>query len=137
LINITAPEDIALSEINEAVSLVQEAADPDAENIFGALINDDEEAKHVKITLIATGFTPRGAEKRAVPPPVQARVAAARAGDGWLASRGGLRTAASDRALGRVASQLDVLGGSLTPAVDEETWYIPTFLRKQGSALSE
>jgi cell division protein FtsZ len=58
LINITAPRDISLQEINEAVTLVQEAADPEAEIIFGSLINDNPDSQEVKITIIATGFSP-------------------------------------------------------------------------------
>lgn len=57
LINITGPEDIGLNEIEEAVLLVQEAADPEAEIIFGSVIKPDSD--EVKVTIIATGFSPR------------------------------------------------------------------------------
>lgn len=57
LINITGPEDIGLNEIEEAVLLVQEAADPEAEIIFGSVIKPESE--EVKVTIIATGFSPK------------------------------------------------------------------------------
>ncbi|MBS1982995.1 MAG: cell division protein FtsZ [Bdellovibrionales bacterium] len=55
IINITGPEDLTLHEINEAVSLITEEADPDAEVIFGSVFND-KLGDAVKVTVIATGF---------------------------------------------------------------------------------
>ena len=57
LVNITGPRDISLMEIDEAMGLIQNAADPDVNIIFGALV-DEEMRDEVKITLIATGFQP-------------------------------------------------------------------------------
>jgi cell division protein FtsZ len=57
LVNITGPRDISLMEIDEAMGLIQSAADPDVNIIFGALVNE-EMRDEVKITLIATGFQP-------------------------------------------------------------------------------
>ena len=58
LINITGPADLSLAEVDEALSLVREAADEDANIIFGSVI-DDTIGDEVKITIIATGFAPR------------------------------------------------------------------------------
>lgn len=55
IINITGPESLTLHEIHEAVSLVTEEADPDAEVIFGSVFNE-EIGDAVKVTVIATGF---------------------------------------------------------------------------------
>jgi cell division protein FtsZ len=55
LLNITGGPDLALSEINEAADIVAQAADPDANIIFGAVI-DPRLENEVKITVIATGF---------------------------------------------------------------------------------
>ncbi len=55
LLNITGPGDLALSEINEAADIVAQAADPEANIIFGAVI-DQRLENEVKITVIATGF---------------------------------------------------------------------------------
>ncbi len=58
LINITAGRDITLQEINEAICIAQEAADPEANIIFGSLV-DENARDEVKITVIATGFVTR------------------------------------------------------------------------------
>ncbi len=55
LINITGGPDMTLHEVAEASSLVQRTADPEANIIFGTVI-DDEMSDQVKITVIATGF---------------------------------------------------------------------------------
>ena len=55
IINITGPEDLTLHEINEAVSLITEEADREAEVIFGSVFNTDS-TDSVKVTVIATGF---------------------------------------------------------------------------------
>ena len=55
LINVTGGPDISIVDINEAANLIMEAADPDANIIFGAGI-DETMADDVRITVIATGF---------------------------------------------------------------------------------
>lgn len=55
LLNITGGADLGLLEINEAAEIVQDAADPDANIIFGAVI-DEEIKDEIRITVIATGF---------------------------------------------------------------------------------
>ncbi|MBQ9325381.1 MAG: cell division protein FtsZ [Clostridia bacterium] len=67
LINITGGSDISIMEINEAANMVMEAADPDANIIFGAGI-DESLGDEVRITVIATGF-----EKTPFPPREPAR----------------------------------------------------------------
>jgi cell division protein FtsZ len=58
LINITGGPDMTLVEVNQACSLIQEAAHEDANIIFGSVISD-EMADKLKITVIATGFNHR------------------------------------------------------------------------------
>ncbi len=55
LLNVTGSSDLGLFEINEAASIITEAADPDANIIFGAVI-DDKQGEEIRITVIATGF---------------------------------------------------------------------------------
>lgn len=62
LINITGGNDISILDINEAANLVMEAADPEANIIFGAGV-DESMGEEVRITVIATGF-----EKTPFPP---------------------------------------------------------------------
>jgi len=55
IINITGGSDLSIHEVNEATSLIMEAAHPDAEIIFGTVI-DESLKEGVKITVIATGL---------------------------------------------------------------------------------
>lgn len=55
LINITAGPDVGILEINEACSVVHDAAHEDANIIMGAVINQ-EMAENIRVTVIATGF---------------------------------------------------------------------------------
>src|SRR5437773_3695780 len=59
LINITGGHDLLLHEVSEASCIIQEAADPEANIIFGAVL-DERMSEEVKITVIATGFDKRG-----------------------------------------------------------------------------
>lgn len=56
LINVTGGRDLGLLEINEAAELVQKSVDPDANIIFGAVI-DESIVDEIVITVIATGFS--------------------------------------------------------------------------------
>ena len=55
LINITGSEDMGLDDIESAASLVQEAAHPEANIIFGASFDPSMEDE-IRVTVIATGF---------------------------------------------------------------------------------
>ena len=55
LINITCSEDMGLDDIESAASLVQEAAHPEANIIFGASFDPSMEDE-IRVTVIATGF---------------------------------------------------------------------------------
>ena len=55
LFNVTGGSDLGLFEVNEAAEVIKEAADPEANIIFGTVI-DDRMRDEVKVTVIATGF---------------------------------------------------------------------------------
>jgi len=55
LFNITGSSDLAMSEVDEAAKIITSQADPDAQIIFGAAI-DEKLIDQVKVTVIATGF---------------------------------------------------------------------------------
>ena len=71
LVNVTGGESMSLHEINEAVSVVVDAAGRDANVIFGAVI-DDSMGDAISITVIATGFG-RVEERRAGEPAFHGR----------------------------------------------------------------
>jgi cell division protein FtsZ len=58
LLNITGSSNLSLYEINEAAAIVTEAADTDANIIFGAVI-DETLGDEIRVTVIATGFEQR------------------------------------------------------------------------------
>jgi cell division protein FtsZ len=53
--NITGGADLTLFEVNEAAEIIQQAADPEAEILFGC-VHDERLSGLVKVTVIATGF---------------------------------------------------------------------------------
>ena len=59
LINITGGHDLLLHEVSEASNIIHDAADAEANIIFGAVL-DQTMKDEVKITVIATGFDRRG-----------------------------------------------------------------------------
>ena len=63
LLNISGSSNLSLCEINEAAEIISEAADPDANIIFGSVI-DDNLGDKVQITVVATGF---GSSNKSVP----------------------------------------------------------------------
>jgi cell division protein FtsZ len=91
LLNISGGSDLGLFEVNEAAEVIASAAHPDANIIFGAVI-DDALGDEVRVTVIAAGFdrTEPG-EEAGTPPTVMARDGE----NGWL---GGPRRAEDHRA---------------------------------------
>ena len=77
LLNVTGGPDISLYEINEAAEKVAEAVDPEANIIFGSVIDPDMEDS-IRITVVATGF---GKEPSSIPAFGQGTGTAAKAGD--------------------------------------------------------
>jgi cell division protein FtsZ len=63
LLNISGPSDLGLFEVNEAAEIISEAAHPDANIIFGAVI-DDALGDEVRLTVIAAGFDRFEGERR-------------------------------------------------------------------------
>ena len=94
LINITGSEDMGLDDVETAANLVQEAAHPDANIIFGATFDETLEDE-IRVTVIATGFEEGGAKKPQAP-------AAAKAGE---KSPEKLYSSAAEKAESEVASQ--------------------------------
>uniref|UniRef100_UPI0013D6156E cell division protein FtsZ n=1 Tax=Myxococcus vastator TaxID=2709664 RepID=UPI0013D6156E len=140
LINITGGRDMTLQEVNEALTLVHDAADSEAEIIFGSLI-DENISDEVKITIIATGFVHRDAPKvRTVTPvvqvplsrPAQSVLANAREEVASLVPTKGSGsrqlTVESSKA---VSARTAVVKDAPLP-LDEDQFDIPTFLRRQG-----
>ena len=77
LVNVTGSMDIGLEEVESAANLVQQAANPDANIIFGATFDESLEDE-IRVTVIATGFD-EGKEVRSPFTQAAEKVAAAEA----------------------------------------------------------
>ena len=62
LVNVTGSADLTLDDVETAAGIVQEAANPDANIIFGATSSDEFEDE-MRVTVIATGFENRETEE--------------------------------------------------------------------------
>jgi cell division protein FtsZ len=141
LINITGGRDMTLQEVNEALTLVHDAADPEAEIIFGSLI-DESIQDEVKITIIATGFVQRDTKVRQVapvvqvpmsvrpPPPPAAAMREREEVASLVPAKGGSRSLAAVESR-PVSGRTSVVREAALP-LDEDQFDIPTFLRRQG-----
>ncbi len=105
LLNITGGKDLGLFEVNDAAEIIQNEADPNANIIFGAVI-DESMSDDVRVTVIGTGFDHRPGPQH--PPRVARR---ARAPTAALASqiasaptwRSPTRTSTCRRSCGRAS----------------------------------
>jgi cell division protein FtsZ len=153
LINITGGDDMTLVEVNEAATIIQEAADPEANIIFGAVL-DSAIKERVKITVIATGFgRPEDAARRVAglgaplhapaaqepmaarspaPPPVQPVLTPLGPGTAFMRRTASARVE-EEETLDQEGG-LPPQGGGFQPnsqAVRKDDLDVPTFLRKQ------
>ena len=118
LFNITGGNDLSMFEVDEAARIITESADPDANIIFGAVV-DDNFTGQVKVTVVATGFAQE--EKTHAPASlVQKHLGAQRLTSGAHQKEGEERSVIGD-ALFRSTS-LDL---------SEEELEVPAFMRKK------
>jgi cell division protein FtsZ len=133
LLNITGGPSLSLHEVDEAASIIREAADPQANIIVGQVINPDM-GEDLVVTVIATGFDreepsgkppslerPASASVRASQP----ALAAVRASGGGAPSRNLERPTF----LRRLTAKRD--GQGRLGLIPDDEWDVPTFLRKQ------
>ncbi|MEK6690199.1 MAG: cell division protein FtsZ [Nitrospirota bacterium] len=120
LINITGGEGLTLHEISEASTLIQETADPDANIIFGSVINPEMEDE-VIVTVIATGFE-NGAETKGKE--IETYTGKTIKLKDYMTNTTKREPLAFLRK--SVANEIE-----LDLGLDSDEWDIPTFLRKQ------
>jgi cell division protein FtsZ len=73
LLSITGGRDLSLWEVNEAAKAVAEAAHPDANIIFGAMVDDKLGDDQVWVTVVATGYSDQRPRRREERPPASAQ----------------------------------------------------------------
>jgi cell division protein FtsZ len=133
LINITGGTDMTLHEVAEASSLVQRTADPEANIIFGTVI-DKEMSESIKITVIATGFVrdevvKADAAKPGVKPAVRTDAPMAPRHD--IETPAFLRRSPSSQAQAQASVPTPEASTTLHYAPLPDDLEIPTFLRRQ------
>ncbi len=155
LINITGSASLKLAEVQQACTIIQNAAHEDANIIFGAVL-DEKMKDSVKITVIATGFREASRRKR----PEQQASFAARHDDALdfpepvgpaepmpepvpqavmssgfdRAAEGGPVPVAMAHASGEVVS-LDSMRNAIVANFEQEDLDVPAFLRKRGEVM--
>lgn len=136
LLNITGGPNMSLHEVEEAASIVQHAADPEANIIVGQVINP-EIGDDLIVTVIATGFE---REEAPAARPVTPERATARTPNGRPTQQvlSGVPPLGSDRPhkdldrptfLRRMGEQREAV--ERVAVVGDDEWDVPTFLRKQ------
>jgi cell division protein FtsZ len=108
LVNVSGGADLTLFEVNEAMSIIHDAADPDANIIFGAVL-DERLTNEMKITVIATGF--------------DKAVAAVEPSRAFAASQ--------PVSEGRVTGPIGIPGSSASDPLRREDINVPAFIRKK------
>jgi cell division protein FtsZ len=133
LLNITGGPTMTLHEVGEAASIIQDAADPQANIIVGQVINPDAK-EDLTVTVVATGFErdeplarpSAAAERGATPRPAEPALAGVREAIGEEQAKRMEKPAFLRRFTNKRETQ-EKLG-----LAADDPWDVPTFLRKQG-----
>ena len=126
---------MSLHEIEEAASIIQQTADPEANIIVGQVINPDM-GEDLVVTVIATGFEREeeaagmsiGTERATARAPKPAQPVLAGVGAGGAADRP-MKDLDRPTFLRRMSDARESIDRAALVAEDE--WDVPTFLRKQ------
>jgi cell division protein FtsZ len=137
LINITGSASLKLAEVQEACSIIQSAADDDANIIFGAVL-DEKMKDAVKITVIATGFRDSDRPRRKTESTGFTVNAGADDFDSEPASSPVVmesHQASSMPAASAEVVSLDNMRNAMIANFEQADLDVPAFLRKRGDAM--
>ncbi len=124
LMSIAGGSDLGLFEINEAASLVQDAAHQDANIIFGTVI-DDSLGDEVRVTVIAAGFEASGRKA------VIGGIAGEKGGAHRIESaKAGKLTSALFEPVDAVSVPVHTNGSTLSIGGDDDDVDVPPFMRR-------
>lgn len=128
LFNITGGNDLSMFEVDEAARIITETASPDANIIFGALI-DENYTGQVKCTVIATGFDESElSQTAAYSTPAQRYLTGKSGGASQQPQMQSPRQ--PERELSREDRMMDLSPKSSAPQLDEQELEVPAFMRK-------
>jgi cell division protein FtsZ len=127
LMSIAGGSDLGLFEINEAASLVQDAAHQDANIIFGTVI-DDSLGDEVRVTVIAAGFDATGAGRK----PVLGGSAEEKMGGAHRieSAKAGKLTSTLFEPVDAVSVPVHTNGATLSIGGDDDDVDVPPFMRR-------
>ena len=126
LMSIAGGSDLGLFEINEAASLVQDAAHPDANIIFGTVI-DDSLGDEVRVTVIAAGFEASGPGRK----PILGEAVGSTGGAHRIESaKAGALTSTLFEPVDAVSVPLHTNGATLSIGGDDDDVDVPPFMRR-------
>ncbi|MDQ6975025.1 MAG: cell division protein FtsZ [Mariprofundaceae bacterium] len=146
LINVTGSSEMGLHEVTEAVSIIENMVDEDANIIFGC-VNDDSLGDELLVTVVATGLCESAMKKPTAMPrneaknvPMPAATAAPSSRNAVprnvapsipMGSRFDYRNAGTGEAAPTTPSRSSRKASNAVSAYDEEQLSIPTWIRKQ------
>lgn len=119
LFNIVGDKDLTMTEVDEAAKIIKSSADPDANIIFGAAI-DDNLSDQLRITVVATGFD---STKQTLGTFLQTRSYEPPTSNNTMPSR--------QQEPEPVHQQQPVREEPKKPETQEDEWDIPAFLRQK------
>jgi len=137
LINITGSASLKLAEVQEACSIIQSAADEDANIIFGAVL-DEKMKDAVKITVIATGFRDSDRPRRKTESTGFTVNAGADDFDSEPASSPMVMESHQASSMPAASSEvvsLDNMRNAMIANFEQADLDVPAFLRKRGDAM--
>jgi cell division protein FtsZ len=127
LMSIAGGSDLGLFEINEAASLVQDAAHQDANIIFGTVI-DDSLGDEVRVTVIAAGFDAAGSGRK---PVLGANAGEKNGGAHRIESaKAGKLTSTLFEPVDAVSVPVHTNGATLSIGGDDDDVDVPPFMRR-------
>ncbi|BBZ54716.1 cell division protein FtsZ [Mycolicibacterium phocaicum] len=133
LMSVAGGSDLGLFEINEAASLVQDAAHPEANIIFGTVI-DDSLGDEVRVTVIAAGFDTAGQSRKPVTSAVPGATATPAAGGAHRAQTFGAASAGKVGAFNADPGTVPAATNGVTVSVggrgdDDDDVDVPPFMK--------
>src|ERR1700761_7679843 len=130
LMSIAGGSDLGLFEINEAASLVQDAAHQDANIIFGTVI-DDSLGDEVRVTVIAAGFDAAGPSRKPVVGAPAATAASEKTGAHAIPSaKAGKLSSPLFEPVDAVSVPVHTNGSTLNIGGDDDDVDVPPFMRR-------
>ena len=129
LMSIAGGSDLGLFEINEAASLVQDAAHQDANIIFGTVI-DDSLGDEVRVTVIAAGFDATGPGRKPVIGAAGATAAEKTGAHAIASAKAGKLSSTLFEPVDAVSVPVHTNGSTLNIGGDDDDVDVPPFMRR-------